>query len=316
LDNFIQTIYDMNNLLKDWDIGNVRSVEPISSYWGKTSLVTSAEGKYFILKEKQSLKQTEIEFNLLSSLSNVKAPVAVPISTVNGERYVSSEGKIYCLYPKLPGKVIEDHYASNAAGRAKSFGKAIAFLHSCFMKCEDISGIQELKLIEQIEEWAIPCIRKNDDVIDGYMVEKAWKGFEHGIVRLDKNLPNQLIHRDLNPANLLFENGKLTGFVDFDMVVKGPRIFDVCYCGTSILVSGFPDSAKVEKWPDLFRAMVRGYHDLCPLTSPEVQSLHGTLAAIELLFMAFSLETHADGAAKCNASVLDWLVKNKERISF
>ena len=306
----------MNDLLKNWSIGNVRTVEPISSYWGKTSLVTTADGKYFILKEKQSLSQADLEFNLLSNLSNVNAPVAVPISTVNGERYVLNEEKIYCLYPKLPGKVIEEHYAGNATGRAKSFGKAIALLHSRFLKCEEISGIQELKLIEQIQEWAIPCIRKNDDVIDGYKVEKAWKGFEQGMVTLDKNLPKQLIHRDLNPANILFENGKLTGFVDFDMVVKGPRIFDVCYCGTSILVSGFPDSAKVEMWPDLFRAMVHGYHAGCPLTSPEVQALYGTLAAIELVFMAFSLETHARGAARCNASVLDWLSKNKERISY
>ena len=106
-----------------------------------------------------------------------------------------------------------------------------------------------------------------------------------------------------------------TGFIDFDMIVSGFRIFDVCYCATSILVGGFQDSAKREKWPDIFHALVGGYQELCPLSSSEIQAIPGTLAAIELLFMAFSLETHADGAAKCNASVLDWLSKNKERIS-
>ena len=54
---------------------------------------------------------------------------------------------------------------------------------------------------------------------------------------------------------------------------------------------------------------------MCPLSSIELQAIPGTLAAIELLFMAFSLETQAEGAAKCNASVLDWLSRNKEHIS-
>ena len=131
---------------------------------------------------------------------------------------------------------------------------------------------------------------------------------------LYSELPKQLIHRDPNPANMLYDKGQLTGFVDFDMVVRGPRIFDVCYCGSSILVSGFQDSAKLEKWLGLFRSLVRGYQEVCPLTSSEYLALYGTLAAIQLLFMAFSLETQAEGAARCNASVLSWLSANKELV--
>ena len=305
----------MINLLKNWNIGNVSAIEPISSYWGKTSLVITTDGKYFVLKEKQSLSQAKQEFNLLSSLSSAGAPVAVPIRPIDGEHCLLVDGKTYCLYPKLPGKAIKEHYAGDTTTRAKSFGKAIAFLHSCLIKCENIGGIPNLKLIEQIQEWAIPCIRKNGEIFDGYTVEETWNIFEREFVQLEDDLTKQLIHRDLHPANMLYENGRLTGFVDFDMIVSGFRIFDVCYCATSILVGGFQDSAKREKWPGIFHALVGGYQEMCPLSSVELQAIPGTLAAIELLFMAFSLETHAVGATKCNASVLDWLSKNKERIS-
>ena len=303
----------MKKLLKNWNIGNVSTIEPISSYWGKTSLVTTADGKYFILKEKQSLYKAKQEFNLLSNLSNSGAPVAIPICPIGGDHYLLVDGKTYCLYPKLPGKAIEEHYAGDATARAKSFGNAVAFLHSCLLKSESISGIPELKLIEQIQEWAIPCIRKNGEVVDGYAVEETWNTFERGMVQLEDDLPKQLIHRDLHPANMLFENGRLTGFIDFDMIVSGFRIFDVCYCATSILVGGFQDSAKREKWSDILYALVDGYQEMCPLSLIELQAIPGTLAAIELLFMAFGLETQAEGAAKCNASVLDWLSRNKER---
>ena len=237
----------MNKLLKNWKIGTVSAIEPISSYWGKTSLVITTDGKYFILKEKHSLSQAMQEFNLLSKLSNAGAPVAVPVRLINGEHFLLVNERTYCLYPKLPGKVVEEHYAGSALERARSFGKAIAFLHSCLLMCENIGDIPELKLIEQIQEWAIPCIRKNGEIVDGYTVEETWNAFEQEMVQLEDDLPKQLIHRDLHPANMLFENGGLTGFVDFDMIVSGFRIFDVCYCATSILVGGFQDSAKREK---------------------------------------------------------------------
>jgi Ser/Thr protein kinase RdoA (MazF antagonist) len=304
----------VEDFLRSWDIGNVSAIEPISSYWGKTSLVKTIDGHCFILKEKSDLSQTEQEFNLLSSLSKVGTPVAVPIRAMDGAWYTSSKGKVFCLYPRLPGRIIVDHYAGNAKGRAKAFGKAIGFLHTCFLKCDNLSGFQEMKLIEQIQKWAIRCIRKNRDVVDGGTIERIWGEVEQGMDSLYSELPKQLIHRDLNPANMLFDKGRLTGFVDFDMVVRGPRIFDVCYCGSSILVGGFQDSAKVEKWPSLFRSLVRGYQEVCPLTLPERLALYGTLAAIQLLFLAFCLETQAEEAARCNSSVLKWLSVNREFI--
>ena len=168
----------MNHLLRNWNIGNVHAFEPIPSYWGKTSLVITSDGKNFILKEKQNLSQAKQEFYLLSSLSNARDPVALPVGTINDNYYILDEGRIYCLYPKLPGKIIENHYGRNAIARARSFGKAIAFLHSCFLKCDYISDIQELKLIEQVQEWAIPCIRKSGNVINCCTVEETWNGFE------------------------------------------------------------------------------------------------------------------------------------------
>jgi Ser/Thr protein kinase RdoA (MazF antagonist) len=304
----------MEELLRSWNIGNFSTIEPISSYWGKTSLVKTVDKHCFILKEKSDLSQTEQEFNLLSSLSKAGAPVAVPIRTVDGTWHTSSEGKIFCLYPKLPGKIVDEHYADNAPERAKAFGKAIGFLHTCFLKCDSLSGFREMKLIEQIQEWAIPCVRKNSAVVDGDTIEGIWGEVDQEMDSLYTELPKQLIHRDANPANMLFDQGKPTGFVDFDMVVRGPRIFDVCYCGSSILVGGFQDSAKVEKWPGLFRSLVKGYQEVCPLVSPEHLALYGTLIAIQLLFMAFSLETQAAEAARCNASVLNWLSANRELI--
>ena len=304
----------MDELLKNWNIGKVSSIEPISSYWGKTARVKTVDGHCFILKEKSDSVQTEQESSLLAGLSKAGAPVAVPVRTVDSKGYASNEGRIFCLYPKLSGEIITDHYTGNAITRAKAFGKAIGFLHTCFLTCDGLSGYHDLKLMEQIREWSIPCIREGRASIDAESLETIWNDVESEFGPLYEQLPQQLIHRDPHPGNMLFDNGLLTGFVDFEMVVRGPRIFDVCYCGTSLLVSGFPDKEKMHIWPVLFRSLVKGYQDVCPLIPAETMALYGMLAAIELIFAAFSLETWAEGSARCNASILQWLSANRERI--
>jgi Ser/Thr protein kinase RdoA (MazF antagonist) len=305
----------LEELVKNWDIGSVNAVEPVSSYWGKTSLVTTVENCCFFLKEKPDLQRAEQEFKLLSSLSDVGAPVAVPVRTVDGAWYALNEGKIFCLYPKLPGEIVAEHYAGNATVRAEAFGRAIGFLHTCLLKCEGSEDFSEMRLVEQIQEWAIPHIRENRTLVDGDTIERIWREVEQEIGSPYGELLTQLIHRDPNPANMLFDRGRLTGFVDFEMVVRGPRIFDVCYCASSLLVSGFPDTKKMQSWHGLFRSLVKGYREECPLISSEYSALYGVLAAIELLFMAFSLETRAEGAARCNASVLKWLSANRELVT-
>lgn len=302
----------MEELLRRWNIGHISAIEPISR---QASLVRAADGRCFVLKGKPDLTQAEREANLLSSLSDVGAPVATPLRTVDGAWHTSHEGKVYCLYPWLPGEIIDDHYAGDAAGRANAFGKAIGFLHTCLSKCDSTNGFRELKLVEQLQEWAIPSVRRNRTMVDGSTIERIWEAVGPELSSLYGELPKQLIHRDPHPANMLFDAGSLTGFVDFEMVVRGPRIFDVCYCGSSILVGGFQDSAKVEKWPSLFRSLARGYQQVYPLTSPERRALYGVFVAIQLLFVAFSFETQAADAAKCNASVLKWLSANRELIS-
>ena len=91
------------------------------------------------------------------------------------------------------------------------------------------------------------------------------------------------------------------------MVVRGPRIFDPCYCGTSLLVSAYPDTAKMQRWPGLFRELIKGYQETNPLIPAEKSSLFNILVMIERLFAAFSLETSVDQAARCNLSLVTWM---------
>ncbi|MFT3890785.1 MAG: hypothetical protein QM730_04055 [Anaerolineales bacterium] len=79
-------------------------------------------------------------------------------------------------------------------------------------------------------------------------------------------------------------------------------------------MGAYPNSAKMQTWLTLFASLLEGYQEISPLSPSEIQALPGILAAIELLFAAFSFETQAEAAARCNLNVLKWLSENKDHL--
>jgi Ser/Thr protein kinase RdoA (MazF antagonist) len=305
----------VKELLKKWAIGGVDTIAPTPSGGGRTWFVKTLAKRDFVLKG-SDLSRSEREIDVLLGLSKTQIPAALPVATAGGDWYVKGyNGKVYCLFPRLPGHVVAEHYAGDAEKRALGFGRAIGLLHACLRERADVSGYRETALVEQIEEWAIRCIREGRATVDAGAIEQIWRAAESELRPLYKELPRQLIHRDAHPSNMLFSAGRLTGFVDFEMVRRGPRVFDVCYCGSSILVGGFEDPEKGQKWPNLFRCLVRGYEEFCPLTASERLAVYGVFVTIELLFIAFSLDMQNEDAARTNERLLYWLATNRDSLA-
>ncbi len=309
-------IKGMEELLQHWGIGRVDSIEPLTSFTGRVYQIHTADGQDFILKEKSGRSEAEREAALLLGLSKVGAPVALPVPTVAGGYMLLEAGKIFILYPRLPGEPFTEHYGGEASARAEGYGRAIAHLHGWLLKVRSPEEFPEMRLLEQIREWAIPRARKWEAHVNAGALEQVWAQVEIELKLLVAQLPHQLIHRDAHPGNMLFEGERLTGFLDFDLVVRGPRLFDLCYCGTSLLVAGFPAEEKLRAWLALFRALVRGYSAVNPLVPAEREAVYGMLVAIEMLFIAFSLEGGAEAAARCNESLVHWLAAKRAALLF
>ena len=305
----------VKELLQQWGIGNVDIISPTPTGGGRTWFVKTVAQKDYVLKG-SDLKRSEREHDTLLGLSGTQVPVALPITTVAGDWYAQDrDGKVYCLYPRLPGDVVPEHYAGDAETRAQGFGRAIGLLHTCLQERADADEYPQMELVEHIDEWAIPRIRKGRTTVDASAVEQIWRDARSELEPIYVELPQQLIHRDAHSSNMLFSAGQLTGLLDFELVRRGPRIFDLCYCASSILVDGFEDFKKRQKWPSLFRSLVRGYSEFCPLTTSERLAAYGVTVAIELIFTAFWMDrSNEDGAVQCQR-LLYWLATNRDALA-
>ena len=168
----------MKELLKKWGIGDIDTIAPTPEGGGRTWFVKTVAKGDFVLKE-SDLMRSERQHNVQLGLSKTQIPVPLYVTTVEGAWYAkNNKGEVCCLYPKLPGHVVTEHYAGDAEKRALGFGQAIGLLHTCLQEHADINEYQGRAFIAQIEEWAIPCIRKDWTTVDACEIEQLWRDVE------------------------------------------------------------------------------------------------------------------------------------------
>jgi Ser/Thr protein kinase RdoA (MazF antagonist) len=95
----------------------------------------------------------------------------------------------------------------------------------------------------------------------------AWAYAAWGVLppRLPE-LPWQFIHGDAHDENILVEDERVTGLIDFGDCCHNPTVCDLATCVTYLMMRGDPLR--------IARVIVQGYREVRPLSAAEAQSLY------------------------------------------
>jgi len=302
---------DIYRLLNNWAIDPIRSIQsqtPGEYAAGNVFFIETEAGACYVLKRKTVHRTLKLEYDVLETLAAQGVPVAAPLRTRTGETTMQAGDEYFELLLHLPGAVYTDHYGPGAADRARQFGAAIARLHVALRECDPSSAVTEMDLRADIDR----CSREIRPIwpADRPPLDPILAVLQAGLAAYYPALPKQLIHRDAHPGNILFQDGQLSGWLDFEIMLRGPRLFDLGYCSTSLLVSGLDDPAKRQAWSSLLNALVEGYETVSPLEPVERQALKTILLSIEVIFVAFFVKTGHPAGVELNLQALTWLYEN------
>ncbi len=267
-------------------------------------LVVGAE--HYFLKRRPSAEHALRELVVLERLRGKGLPVPEHVRRAGGE--VGAPGglgarEVWCLYRALPG----DHYDSFdgkvGLAQARRVGKALGELHVALADVSDTGGFDrygpEAQLIDELAA-----------AQDLYDVARARRIAAR--ITSTAGLPQQLIHRDFHLYNLLFSGDQVSGYLDFDMLMRGPRLFDLCYCSIETLAKRFDEPAFPDYWFRVLGAIFKGYTERVALTELEKKSVVSVMMEIELLFMH---HFRAEPIPGRNAErVLHWLDARRQLI--
>ena len=309
------SIFMLEEILENWMIAKPYSISEVD--------VTKYENRKpnaWIINEDYVLKRfTNPDYlkrgiEITRALAGEGIPVAVAVETKAQTNYCTIDNEYFCLYPRLTGKGLRDHFQGDYLNRAKYLGQIIGDLHRAFVKCESVIPSHESNLFNDVMNWAIPTVKEFAGKTGATMCDELIINYKSEFEDIYKELPRQIIHRDMHGENLLFENEKLTGYIDFDLGQRNARIFDPCYMSTGILSGCFEDIGKREHWISIFGSIINGYNSVCALIPEEKRALIYVLYSIEFIFIAYFSNNGYPQLADTNIKMLNWIYENKNKL--
>ncbi|ERJ11795.1 phosphotransferase enzyme family protein [Haloplasma contractile] len=306
-------------VLENWDIGNLVECKTLNT---KVSLIETEDHVYILKLKKDSehksnMESLKTEHKLIKYLLGEGLNVPRPIKTKQGTDVVSINNDLYCLYEYIEGSHVLNHYeADDLNGLAYKYGEAISKLHKGLAIITDFVDAKVTHFLKDVNAWAIPLLEEHD-----YIEEKLQEVIDY-VTQYEliyESLPKQLIHRDLHPNNLLLQAGVVSGFLDFEISVKGIRLFDLCYACTALLgeaVEGVfnKDYTKIEKWKMYVSYLMKGYHNHNELTEEEIDCIPLIMILIQFIMSAYFLSTDESDLTHQNLDSLKWVYENRKRL--
>ena len=206
---------------------------------------------------------------------------------------------------KINGSVF-DPFVGDPKQNGVILGKAVARLHIAFKNIEEQIDVRDTNFHDELISWIMPELDKEKIIFADGVMDSSNTFFREDY----KSLPRQLIHRDMHTSNLLFNNDILSGHLDFDLIQRNVRIFDLVYLGCSQLVENYQDVARSIVWREIFSGIINGYCESLPLSEDERRAIPALFLFDEVLFTAFYLKIRQPETAQSCIDMTNWMFKN------
>ena len=312
---FMYSENELRKILGNWTIDEKLTIADIYIMDGtKVSGNVWNVGNDYILKTGNRENLTK-NIKIAKALHDQGFASAIPIHTKAGNEYLDKGDTIFILTRGIKGNPLlrAEIFGQNLVLYAKEYGKSIAKLHKALKAIEEDIPADEVNLYNHVCDWALPSLKRQNIQWNLGLDDGFFRDYTESFGEVYDKLPKQLIHRDPNPNNILFDGDKVSGFIDFDLSEINIRLWDVCYCATGILSEGSKEA--YDKWLDILEGILAGYDLEGKLTAEEKQAVFYVICSIQMICIAYFDNHDAyKELAKTNREILLFIIKNKEKI--
>ena len=303
----------IKEVLQSWGLENEKLTDVIYAETGNVSESACYVGDNYIIKFSPNLGNVEKHISLSQAIESVGLSTATPIKTVEGKFVVASEELYFYVTKRLEGKQLmaSTMYFEDYMPKARFIGEIVGQLSVALSKVEVITN--QANIFKRAKEWAIPALVGKVDMPKSF-VEMYEKEFGERY----ESLPQQIIHRDPNPGNIIL-CGDNWGFLDFDLSERNIRIFDPCYAATAILSESFEanNTDKLKKWIMIYKNIMYGYDEVVKLSDDEWKAIPYVVITNQLISTAwFSEQEKYRELYETNKKMTEWMLHNFDDMLF
>lgn len=307
----------IKEILSKWELEGALKIEPTFKAGGAMqSGDTWQVGEQFIFKTGKAIAGLRGHIAISRALEEEGMEASCPVPTKEGEDFVVEGDRFYVVTKRIPGAFLspKERYEKHRGKIGMQYGEAIGLLHQALLAQDESLEVNDTNMLDVVMKWAMPQTRKVLEQWGCPLPEMFYENYIEVFPKLYEKLPRQVIHRDANPSNILFKDGKITGFIDFNISERNIRLLDPCYCATGILSEAGEIEDGFDKWPEILQGIMDGYDKVVNLTDAEKQAIPYVIYSIQMIFIAWLIdhEVYKDCALQ-NRKMLIWIWENRGR---
>ena len=274
------------DVLKHWKLENESISDVYYESNGEKSNRAFYVGKDFILKFSKHSDEVKNAIALCNAIESAGLCISYPIETTDGRAYIQDGELFFYVTQSITGTqmIAHDFYEGDYDAKARFVGEIIGQLHLILSQAK--IPVKEVNLYETVKNWALP---KSKEILS--LSESFCQDYLDAFGKLYDKQPKQIIHRDLNPSNIIVSQDEW-GFIDFELSEKNLRTYDPCYAALAILSESFDEKnqTKLSKWLEIYRNILWGYDSVVKLTYEECNALPYVVMANQLVCTAWFSE--------------------------
>ena len=242
--------------LSNYTVGEITHLEGISDGIENTNyFVTTNVGEYVLtLFEVVASDQLPFFLDLMANLSERGLPCAHPVANQQGDYVGELNNKPAALVQRLLGSSVEHPTLDHC----RMIGVCLAQVHRFGLS---FTGYRENEKgphwWRPVSRWVIPHLgREQQDILSSEIEFQAQHQHE--------KLPRGIIHADLFRDNALFQDGQLTGVIDFYNACNDALIYDL-----AITINDWCKDSDGRIIAEPFKALVDAYESDRAITDDE-----------------------------------------------
>jgi homoserine kinase type II len=264
---------ELDAWLTRYTLGALRELAPIAAGIENTNYFVTTDRGRFVLTLYERLPADELPFylNLMAHLARAGVEVPAPVHDRTGALFSHLNGRPAGLVRRIDGAAV----ALPSGDQCAAVGDALARLHLASQSYRArLTNRRGPAWWRQAARAVRPFItREQNELLTNEV--RFQTGFGKG------TLPKGAIHGDLFCDNVLFDQGRVAGIIDFGFAATDFFAYDLAIAVNDWCVAGNPDGALDHA---RMNAMVRAYHAERPLTDDERVQWMALLRAAALRF--------------------------------
>jgi homoserine kinase type II len=260
--------------LGSYSVGRLESCEPIQAGIENTNyFVTTSQGRYVLtLFERLPAEELPFYVNLMAHLARHGIPCPAPIADLSDQYLQRLNGKPAALVTRLAGASVERPGSAECA----ELGALLARMH--------LAARSYPAYLENPRgpKWWRSAAREVASFLDSARRARLESELAFQAGNRFPDLPRGPVHADLFRDNALFEQGRISGVVDFYFAGVDTFLYDVAVCANDWCLRDPAGSLELDESRTV--ALLSAYHALRPFGAAERAAWPILLRAAALRF--------------------------------